>query len=73
MLSVQSRVAYGHVGNAASVFPPQRLGIIDAAIALASYPQEIRGYGPVKEKSIARVEPMAKALRLRFSENRETN
>jgi pyridoxine kinase len=26
-LSVQSRVAYGHVGNAASVFPLQRLGI----------------------------------------------
>src|SRR3954453_4183319 len=25
--SVQSRVAYGHVGNAASVFPLQRLGI----------------------------------------------
>src|SRR5436190_785040 len=27
ILSVQSRVAYGHVGNAASVFPLQRLGI----------------------------------------------
>src|ERR1700750_2375243 len=26
VLSVQSRVAYGHVGNAASVFPLQRLG-----------------------------------------------
>src|SRR5260370_2094162 len=25
--SVRSRVAYGHVGNAASVFPLQRLGI----------------------------------------------
>jgi indolepyruvate ferredoxin oxidoreductase len=41
---------------------------IEAAIALASYPQEIRGYGPVKEKSIARVGSMAKALRLRFDE-----
>jgi indolepyruvate ferredoxin oxidoreductase len=41
---------------------------IEAAVALASYPQEIRGYGPVKEKSIARVELMAKALRLRFDE-----
>jgi indolepyruvate ferredoxin oxidoreductase len=41
---------------------------IEAAIALASYPQEISGYGPVKEKSIARVEPMAKALRRRFHE-----
>src|SRR3954465_4260861 len=27
VLSVQSRGAYGHVGNAASVFPLQRLGI----------------------------------------------
>ena len=27
VLSVQSRVAYGHVGNAASVFALQRLGI----------------------------------------------
>ncbi len=27
VLSLQSRVAYGHVGNAASVFPLQRLGI----------------------------------------------
>jgi pyridoxine kinase len=27
VLSVQSRVAYGHVGNAASVFPLQRLGV----------------------------------------------
>jgi indolepyruvate ferredoxin oxidoreductase len=41
---------------------------VEAAIALASYPQEIRGYGPVKEKSIARVEPMAKSLRRRFDE-----
>jgi indolepyruvate ferredoxin oxidoreductase len=41
---------------------------IETAIALASYPQEIRGYGPVKEKSIARVAPMATALRLRFEE-----
>jgi indolepyruvate ferredoxin oxidoreductase len=41
---------------------------LDAAIALASYPQEIRGYGPVKEASIARVEPKAKELRSRFAE-----
>ena len=41
---------------------------IETAIALASYPEQIRGYGPVKEKSIAHVEPMAKALRLRFDE-----
>ena len=27
ILSIQSHVAYGHVGNAAAVFPLQRLGI----------------------------------------------
>ncbi len=27
LLSIQSHVAYGHVGNAAAVFPLQRLGI----------------------------------------------
>src|SRR3954468_13633908 len=27
VLSIQSRVAYGHVGNAASIFPLERLGI----------------------------------------------
>ena len=26
ILSIQSRVAYGHVGNAAAIFPLQRLG-----------------------------------------------
>jgi indolepyruvate ferredoxin oxidoreductase len=41
---------------------------LEAAIVLASYPQEIRGYGPVKEESIARVEPKAEALRSRFAD-----
>ena len=27
VLSIQSHVAYGHVGNSASVFPMQRLGV----------------------------------------------
>ena len=27
ILSIQSSVAYGHVGNSAAVFPLQRLGI----------------------------------------------
>ena len=27
ILSIQSHVAYGHVGNSASVFPMQRLGV----------------------------------------------
>ena len=27
LLSIQSHVAYGHVGNSAAVFPLQRLGV----------------------------------------------
>ena len=27
ILSIQSHVAYGHVGNASAVFPMQRLGV----------------------------------------------
>ena len=27
VLSIQSHVAYGHVGNASAVFPMQRLGV----------------------------------------------
>ena len=27
LLSIQSHVAYGHVGNAAAVFPLQRMGV----------------------------------------------
>ena len=46
---------------------------IEVAIALASYPQEIRGYGPVKEKSIARVEPMAEVSDVGSTKDRETN
>ena len=39
---------------------------IEAGIALACYPDEIRGYGPVKEEAILRVEPKANVLRSRF-------
>lgn len=55
----------GTVGDIAGALDSSNL---DAAIALASYPQEIRGYGPVKEASIARVEPKAKELKCRFAE-----
>ena len=34
ILSIQSSVAYGHVGNSAAVFPLQRLGFADARRSL---------------------------------------
>jgi indolepyruvate ferredoxin oxidoreductase len=40
---------------------------LDAAVALASYPDEIRGYGSVKDESVKRAEAQAKALRAQFS------
>jgi indolepyruvate ferredoxin oxidoreductase len=40
----------------------------EAAVALASYPDEIRGYGPVKDKSVKRAEASVAALRAQFSE-----
>jgi len=40
----------------------------EAAVALASYPDEIRGYGPVKDKSAKRAVARAEALRAQFSE-----
>jgi indolepyruvate ferredoxin oxidoreductase len=40
---------------------------LDAAVALASYPDEIRGYGSVKDESVKRAEVQAKALRAQFS------
>ena len=43
---------------------------LNAAVALASYPEEIRGYGPVKNASIARAQAKATALRSRFVEGR---
>jgi indolepyruvate ferredoxin oxidoreductase len=42
---------------------------LESAVALASYPDEIRGYGPVKDESVKRAEAQAKALRAQFSEN----
>jgi indolepyruvate ferredoxin oxidoreductase len=40
---------------------------LDAAISLLSYPDDIRGYGPVKEEAAARVEPRIAELRSRFA------
>ncbi|MBW5435714.1 indolepyruvate ferredoxin oxidoreductase family protein [Bradyrhizobium canariense] len=40
---------------------------IDAAVALACYPDDIRGYGPVKEASVVQIEPRIRVLRAKFS------
>jgi indolepyruvate ferredoxin oxidoreductase len=39
---------------------------LEAAVALASYPDEIRGYGPVKDESVHRAEARVGALRSLF-------
>ena len=41
---------------------------LEAAVALASYPDEIRGYGPVKDESVKRAVARAEALHAQFSE-----
>lgn len=41
---------------------------LDVAVRLASYPDEIRGYGPVKDESVKRAEARVEALRAQFSE-----
>lgn len=41
---------------------------LEAAVALASYPDEIRGYGPVKDESVKRAEAHVEALRAQFSD-----
>ncbi|MGY4480278.1 indolepyruvate ferredoxin oxidoreductase family protein [Bradyrhizobium sp. USDA 3364] len=41
---------------------------LESAVALASYPDEIRGYGPVKAESVKRVEALVEASRVRLYE-----
>ena len=41
---------------------------LEAAVALASYPDEIRGYGPVKDESVKRAEAHVEVLRAQFSQ-----
>jgi indolepyruvate ferredoxin oxidoreductase len=41
---------------------------LEAAVALASYPDDIRGYGPVKDESMKRAEAYAEALRAQFNQ-----
>src|SRR3954470_988381 len=52
VLSVQSRVAYGHVGNAASVFPLQRLGIEAWALDTVAFSNHT-GHGRWRGSAVA--------------------
>ncbi|MEJ1969454.1 MAG: indolepyruvate ferredoxin oxidoreductase family protein [Rhizomicrobium sp.] len=45
---------------------------VDAAVALAEIPQAIRGYGHIKERSIARAMPQLAELSARLSDERST-
>jgi pyridoxine kinase len=55
VLSVQSRVAYGHVGNAASVFPLQRLGIEAWALDTVAFSNHT-GHGRWRGSAVAAAE-----------------
>jgi len=55
VLSLQSRVAYGHVGNAASVFPLQRLGIEAWALDTVAFSNHT-GHGRWRGSIIAAAE-----------------
>jgi pyridoxine kinase len=55
VLSVQSRVAYGHVGNAASVFPLQRLGIETWALDTVAFSNHT-GHGRWRGSAVAAAE-----------------
>ena len=55
VLSVQSRVAYGHVGNAASVFPLQRLGIEAWALDTVAFSNHT-GHGHWRGSAVAAAE-----------------
>lgn len=55
VLSVQSRVAYGHVGNAASVFPMQRLGVEAWALDTVAFSNHT-GHGRWRGSAIAAAE-----------------
>jgi pyridoxine kinase len=52
VLSVQSRVAYGHVGNAASIFPLQRLGIEAWALDTVAFSNHT-GHGQWRGAAVA--------------------
>ena len=51
ILSIQSRVAYGHVGNAAAVFPLQRLGVEVWAVNTVQFSNHT-GYGAWRGRAL---------------------
>src|SRR3954447_17578232 len=55
VLSIQSRVAYGHVGNSASVFPLQRLGIEAWALDTVAFSNHT-GHGKWRGSTVAAAE-----------------
>ncbi|KGM33397.1 pyridoxamine kinase [Inquilinus limosus MP06] len=61
MLSIQSSVAYGHVGNSAAVFPLQRLGI-DVWPVLTVHFSNHTGYGSFRGPVLA-ADQIAEVLR----------
>lgn len=50
ILSIQSHVAYGHVGNASATFPMQRLGVDVWPIHTVQFSNHT-GYGSWKDAS----------------------
>ncbi|WKB50995.1 pyridoxal kinase PdxY [Eleftheria terrae] len=66
VLSIQSHVAYGHVGNAAAVFPLQRLGLTPLPIHTVQFSNHT-GYGEFKGQvfSAAHVLEVLDGLRAR--------
>ena len=49
ILSIQSHVAYGHVGNASAVFPMQRLGCEVWPVHTVQFSNHT-GYGTLKRR-----------------------
>src|SRR3954465_7452405 len=52
ILSIQSHVAYGHVGNAAAVFPLQRLGVEVWPVHTVQYSNHT-GYGHWRGRALS--------------------
>ena len=50
LLSIQSHVAYGHVGNAAATFPLQRIGVEVWPVHTVQFASHT-GYGPAKGRA----------------------
>lgn len=66
VLSIQSHVAFGHVGNSAAVFPLQRMGIEVVAVHTVQFSNHT-GYGEFRGQvfSAAHIEEVLEGLRAR--------